>query len=246
MKLYKYFIFLIIILVPCSSLFSTEKNDNKPIKILLIGNSYTLSVAVPFKNIVKQAKKNAIVVDASQGGWSLEQHASNKETLNKLKSNNWDYVTLQEKSTIASRSGYHRMLTSAKKLDSKIKLKGGKTLFLLPWAYRDGDPNFHRDTFYSMLKRVKKNYLVTAKDLKAGIIPVGPAFKKVFETRPDIELLAGDGTHVHVNGGYLAAYVFYAVIFKESPTKIPPGKHSPKDAKFLKRIAHKIVFGKRR
>ena len=237
------FLILSVVLLISNKTEANEQSDHKTIKILLIGNSYTFSVAVPFKDIVKQAKKNAIIVDASQGGWTLAQHVSSMETMKKIRSENWDYVTLQERSTIPSRHGYSRMFSSARKLDREIRKKGGKSLFFMPWAYRDGDQKFYKDTFYSMLRRVEKSYVTAAKHLSIRVMPVGLAFEKAFKERPEIELLSGDGTHVHVNGGYLAAYVFYAVIFNESPTKIPLGRYSPKHAKFLKRIAHKTVFG---
>ena len=60
-----------------------------------------------------------------EGGWTWEKHAQSEETLNKISSQKWDVVVLQEYST---RLAYNQVIQGSmlKYQESKIK---HKTLF---------------------------------------------------------------------------------------------------------------------
>jgi len=45
------------------------------------------------------------------------------------------------------------------------------------------------------------------------LVPVGPAFQKIFDRIPKMKLHASDTVHPNLEGTLLAAYVFYMMIF---------------------------------
>ena len=69
-----------------------------------------------------------------------------------------------------------------------------------------------------MIEDIKGAYLKAGNDNNTLVIPVGLAFEKAYQLRPDIELHKSfDGTHPSLLGTYLAASVVFASIFRTSP-----------------------------
>jgi hypothetical protein len=74
-------------------------------------------------------------------------------------------------------------------------------------------------------------------------VPVGYAWWTVRKQNPDIDLWQADGSHPNKNGTYLAACVFYAAIFRESPERLANSAQIPaKTAQALRAIAARIVL----
>ena len=77
-------------------------------------------------------------------------------------------------------------------------------------------------------------------------IPLGFAFERVKQQRPDIRLYDSDDTHPTVAGSYLGVCITYAVVFDKSPVgasylPLPEGSLSAEDAAFLQQIAWETV-----
>jgi len=72
------------------------------------------------------------------------------------------------------------------------------------------------------------------------VSPVGAAFHKA--TADGIDVYSSDGSHQNATGSYLAACVFYATIFKESPVGISYTTQTPTVTAQLQQIAHDIVL----
>jgi hypothetical protein len=68
-----------------------------------------------------------------------------------------------------------------------------------------------------MQLQINAGYLGIARELNARISPVGIAWAEAWRQNPQVELWQADGIHPSPQGTYLAACVFYAVIFQESP-----------------------------
>lgn len=51
--------------------------------------------------------------------------------------------------------------------------------------------------------------------------PVGEAFAACRRQHPDIELFHGDGSHPSAAGTYLAACIFYRVLYNADPRGLP-------------------------
>ena len=83
------------------SLFSfAQPKKVSPLKILFIGNSYTFVNDLPQICVgVAASAGDVISFDSyAPGGYSLQQHALDNNTVNKIKQGDWDYVVLQEQS----------------------------------------------------------------------------------------------------------------------------------------------------
>jgi hypothetical protein len=65
--------------------------------------------------------------------------------------------------------------------------------------------------------QVNEGYRAIAEELDAPVAPVGSAWRSAATWHPELNLWQGDDSHPDKDGTYLAACVFYAVIFDESP-----------------------------
>jgi hypothetical protein len=92
-----------------------------------------------------------------------------------------------------------------------------------------------------MQDRLDSNYGAVANELAAPLAPVGIAWAEALRQRPDIELWQPDGVHPSAEGAYLDACVFYAVLYHRRPTSSFLGGLHPDDAKFLQRIAARVL-----
>jgi hypothetical protein len=82
-----------------------------------------------------------------------------------------------------------------------------------------------------------------ADELEATVSPVGIAWREVRQQYPDINLYKDDGSHPNRRGTYLAACVFYAVVFQQSPEGLRyTGGLSPEETAVLQRIAAETVL----
>ena len=73
--------------------------------------------------------------------------------------------------------------------------------------------------------------------------PVGYAWSKLRQQNPQLNLWQEDGSHPSEQGTYLAACVFYSVIYKESPVGLSyTGNLSTEDAQLLQKMAADIVL----
>ena len=66
------------------------------VEILLVGNSFTKGIKNMLRDLILSSGRTAYVTDRAGNGWRLDMHAANNGTINKINSNDWDYVFLQE------------------------------------------------------------------------------------------------------------------------------------------------------
>ena len=97
--------------------------------------------------------------------------------------------------------------------------------------------------YKSMQLQIDKCYLDIARELGVALGPVGYAWWMARIAHPEMELWQPDGSHPNPRGTYLAACVFYAVIFAESPEGLDDWAGlSNKEGKLLQQIAAGAVF----
>jgi hypothetical protein len=90
-------------------------------------------------------------------------------------------------------------------------------------------------------------HLKIARKLEALTAPVGPAFAHALAERPDLKLYRKDRVHHTREGAYLAACVFYATLFGESPENVPyRGRVKAGLWQFFQKVAAQSVFGQKR
>ena len=68
-----------------------------------------------------------------------------------------------------------------------------------------------------MQAQLDVGYRTIADELRVGVAPVGDAWAAMHDADPGMDLWQTDGSHPTTAGTYLAACVFYASIFHESP-----------------------------
>ncbi|MBN1304998.1 MAG: hypothetical protein JXA13_11240 [Anaerolineales bacterium] len=205
---------------PVRDLFWDDAASTKP-QILFIGNSYTYTNDFPtiFSKLNRSGGHEIRVAARVPGGWSLDDHAHSDLTLYNIREASWDYVVLQEQSVLsalpAEREG--SMYPAVRLLNQEIKAVGARTILFMTWGRRDGLPEEGFEDFDDMQTEVTSGYEAVAGELDILVAPVGLAWQTAIEREPELDLWQADGSHPSLEGSYLAACVFYAFIFQESP-----------------------------
>ena len=217
-------------------------------KVLFIGNSYTFVNDLPemFAELAEAGQHPVMVGSSAQGGWSLAMHTQSKDTVDLLNSTKWTYVILQEQSQIPSVETLRtqKMYPAARTLVKQIRKKEATPLFFLTWAHRTGWPAYGMNDYESMQERIDQGYEQIARELNVSLVPVGYAWRNAIKQYPELTLWQEDGSHPSEEGTYLAACVFYATLFQESPVGISYWADLPKEtAARLQTSASDTVLG---
>lgn len=216
-------------------------------RILFIGNSYTYVNDLP-GTFVKLAQSGGHSVETgmvAEGGWTLTDHVASAATLDALNSAEWDYVVLQEQSLTPAVEQLRTsgMYPSARSLVQSIDQLGATPLFFLTWGYLNGSPDYGMPTYEEMQAQLIQGYLGIADELNTPVAPVGVAWSVARSQSSNLVLWQDDGSHPADQGTYLAACVFYAVIFRQSPEGLTYHGHVSKDiALILQTIATDTVL----
>ena len=216
-------------------------------QVLFIGNSYTDSNGFPemFANLARSGGHDVEVGLLARGGWTLEKHAQAAETAEIIQQRAWDYVVLQEQSIIPSNTVVREqsMYPAVRILNNEIENIGASAILFITWGRRDGLSQLGYSSFSEMQNGLSRGYLNIAIELNILVSPVGLAWKNALKIDPQLALWQDDGSHPSVLGSYLAACVFYAVIFNESPEGLPFMAGLPEDiGRLLQAIAAETVF----
>ncbi len=224
-------------------------------RVLFLGNSYIYTNNLP--SIIQQmaiSMGDTLIFDQNTiGGYTLEAHSNDATSINKIYSQAWDIVILQEQS---QRPAFDPTQVAtdtypfARKLDSLIRdhRPCTETMFFMTWGYKNGDASncaFYPPicTYAGMQQRLRESYLQMAQNNNAIVSPVGAAWKQVRDSFPAIDLYSPDESHPAMNGSYLAASVFYASIFHKNPINSSyTGSIATSDAQTMRRIAAKITL----
>ena len=95
-----------------------------------------------------------------------------------------------------------------------------------------------------MQSAIDDGYLAIAGQESATVAPVGYAWWTLLTQEPGAGLWLDDGSHPTVEGTYLAACVFYATIFRQSPQGLAfHAGLSDAEAATVQAIAAKVVLG---
>ena len=190
------------------------------VRVLFVGNSYTYVNDLPatFADLARAGGQNVETGMIANGGETLAQHAASSETLDKIASAPWTVVVLQEQSeTPATSPGRSMMYPAARTLAQKVRSIGAAPMFFMTWAHRDGISVAGVNTYESMQLAIDAGYNGIAEELDAAVAPVGFTWFVTRRDHPDLAMWQDDGSHPTVSGTYLAACVFYAAIFRQSP-----------------------------
>jgi hypothetical protein len=243
----RWLILCILLLVNCGcSPTSSCGNDSACSRILFIGNSYTYVNDLPgtFTELAKSGGYKVETGMAAQGGWTLSDHVNSSGTLEQIKSQKWNFVVLQEQSQIPASEQVRTalMYPAARTLVGKIKETGAEPVLFITWAHRDGWPEY-RMPYESMQHLINSGYLTLGQELDVRMAPVGYAWFNMWRQNSQLNLWQEDGSHPNKQGTYLAACVFYAVIYHKTPEGLTYAGNLPKeDALLLQKVAADTVL----
>ena len=207
---------------------STPAWAQKKIKVLFIGDSYTSVNNLPL-TIFNVAKGNGdtLVYDSNTpGGTTLQGQCANATTLSKIAQGGWDYVVLQAQSEEPSFPPSQVQTDTypyAARLDSLIHAADSctETVFYMTWGHQNGDPPncpFYSQicTYTGMQDRLTQSYLEMGQLDHATVAPIGEAWRKIVSQSHPFDMYMSDSTHPSIYGTYLAASVFYEILFQKS------------------------------
>ena len=197
------------------------ENSEPKLNVLFIGNSYTYFNNLPqmLAGLAKSAKpaKQLETEMIAIGGATLKRLWDEGNAVAAIKRGGWDYVILQEQSTlgiapivtgpakIADPKVFHEY---ARLFNAEIKKSGARTIFYLTWA-RQNAPETQA--------QLTAAYQAIASELKATLAPVGLAWETALKKHPELGLHSEDKSHPTPAGTYLAACVFYVTLYGQSP-----------------------------
>ena len=209
---------------------STYPAEAARTRILFIGNSYTYFNG-GLDREVRGLAPSSETARIAASGYSLEDHWKDGAAAARIRAGGWNFVILQEQSqrpVIARESFY----SYSREFEAAIRNSGAKTVLLMTWERPDSIAAGVTTT------NLANAYRAVAAELGAELAPVGLAFARSLQGRPDLKLYLEDG-HPTADGSYLAACVLYAVIFRQTPVGNPfvgPGVKR-EDAAYLQRVA---------
>jgi hypothetical protein len=223
----------------------------RELKILFIGNSYTYYNNMPgmLLKIADSDPDNTVhfVVQAvTRAGIALRDAWADGDAVRLIRTQQWDYVVLQEQSFWAMFPDSVLATTkAARAFDEEIRNANAHTLLFTTWArqpgshwYRDGQTAFLKNPEY-MQKQLDSKTLELAVRLGAVAIPVGDYWAAAEARQPGFPLFDGDGTHPQAAGSYLSALVFYRYFVGRNAEHIGlvPQDTTAEQAAFLRSIA---------
>jgi hypothetical protein len=177
---------------------------------------------------------NSDAARISPGGYTLQNHWEDANTLEAIRSGKWDVVVLQEQSQTPV-TNYKSFAEYAQKLNAEIKAAEAETILFMTWERPDSVQ------YGVTTQALSNNYTYLGQQLDIKVAPVGLAFANALRERPNLILYSEDG-HPTPQGTYLATAVFYGVIFDQSPIEINyTAGLSDDEALFLQTIAAQIL-----
>lgn len=193
---------------------------------LFIGNSFTYyptgeaTPAVPnyFQKIAENLNQEVNIDYVVKGSHTLTKFANTSDEMGsiveqKLTTNKYDYVILQEQSTTPI-NNYNAFLTAVQKLKKRIDetQEKCKTVLYETW----GSPTAIKGTTYAtvgeMEAALREAYKNVGKECECQVDYVGKAFTYAYETL-NINIYYSDDRHQNNFGAYLSAAVHVKSIF---------------------------------
>lgn len=198
---------------------------SKSVSVLFIGNSYTYVNDLPLMidSLAAANGDTLIYTQSTPGGYSLQDHTLNAQTIASIQQQQWDFVVLQEQSQRPSLDPSYvdaSVIPYLLYLDSLIKQNNLCTQVVLfeTWGRRYGDASncsFYPPvcTYGGMQDRLRESYKRMADTVHGIMAPVGEAFRNMIQFDSTVVLYDPDNSHPSLKGTYLAACAFYQVLF---------------------------------
>jgi hypothetical protein len=192
-----------------------KKKPSSSTALLFIGNSFTqrnnlpglvAELAAAFDREVKYDLVTA-------GGASLRMHWNAGRALELIKAGNYDFVVLQEQSTLPVKNA-PRMAENVRLFSDAIQLAGAKTVLYMTWARRHAPET---------QQAITDAYNTIGRECSTIVAPVGLVWEQYCSEYEQPDLYDRDGSHPTLAGSYLAACVFAVTLWGNDVTKVGTG-----------------------
>ncbi len=222
---------LLILVVSITSVKAQPALENKT-KILFIGNSYTYVNDLPriFLSLARAKGKRIATKTYAVGGYKFENHKKSAAALSAIKSEDWDYIVLQNQSQVPGlrpRDVEIQSLPNAIDLAKIISDHNTRTqiVYFVTWGRKNGDAMNCR--YYSKVcdfrghtEALSQGYGIYQNITGGVLAEVGQSWLAVINDLSASDALkdlwSADGSHPSYRGTYLAANKIYTSIFNES------------------------------
>ena len=213
-----------------------------PVRILAIGNSYSVDSTTYLWDIGNAAGiKNLIVGNAEIGGSSLDDHWANMENgenqygyhkftvdgvlnsqasfLGALQDEQWDYIVLQQNSSMSGEpSTYGHLEDILAFVDAKKTNHDAKILWNMTWAYPQNSTDARFEVYNKDQMTMYNAIVQTTQEIIVpnecidGVIPTGTAIQNLRSSYLG-DVLCRDNVHLsYDHGRYTAAMLWFAYI----------------------------------
>ena len=187
----------------------------KPTSVLFVGNSYTDRNNLPglLERLASAGRpaKQFVTERVIANGMSLKTHWDRGIAGDSIRKQRWDYVVLQDQSTMGLKNPA-RLKEYAAKFNELCKANGARSALYLTWARKDAS---------NRQAEITAAYTEAAQAIDAVLIPVGTAWQHSLQQHPELVLHDRDNSHPSLMGTYLAACVFYGTLVGRTPVGLP-------------------------
>jgi hypothetical protein len=206
-----------------------DVTPSAPLRALFIGNSFTYQHDVPglVRAIGAATPGGEVVVEMiALPGEGLSGHASNPDTMARIRSGDFDVIVIQGQSfePIVFPGSFEQ---GAQLLRDAAQGAGAGRVWFATWARREGHPDY--DDIGGLLNparmtfELEQGYVRVAAPYGDPVALVGAAFLLAHATFPDVTLHASDGVHTTPEGALLAGCVlFYGLTGRTPQVPSPP------------------------
>src|SRR5688572_3862449 len=219
------------------SLLRVALAQQTPTRILFVGNSLTYwndGLWVHLERLAASGKPSTAVTTgvAVEGGAFLKSLWARTGPRSAIAAGPWDVVMLQEDLPETNVDDFR---VHARLFVAEVRKTGARPVLLMAWAYE-------RLAAITM-DAIADAHRAAGAELEADVAPVGLAWRRASEQRPNLNLYAPDREHPSIHGTYLATAVVYATVFERSPIGLAyaPVAITASDAHFLQTVAWETV-----
>lgn len=192
---------------------TSARNSGRTLRVLFIGNSYTIYNDLPWVtsrlSLSSNVDRPLEVKSVALMGATLKEHWDDGFALKAIRDEGpWDYVVLQGQSH-SPLFDPDELKEYARRFDKEIKAAGAKTILFVTWA---------RHVYPEQQPVINSVYGDIARETGATLAPVGQAWEDALAADPKLPLYRNDvDNHPAEAGTYLAACVLYSTIYRRSP-----------------------------
>ena len=227
----------------------SARNGGDEIRVLCIGNSFTYvhGTDTMLRQIAESQGLNIQVGKYLSGGYTFGKHLQNEDSRKAVEAGDYDIAFLQDQSSNPARYARDKdiqVYEDFKTLKKFVKAFSPKCKVYLErtWGY-DGDNAQGFETLENLDRYLDKGTAKMARKAHTKVSPIGKAFMKSMELRPDVKLLGNDRHHQSLEGAYLKACVNYLVITRKRFNGEPACCGvDPDTAAFLRSVAEMTVL----